>query len=241
MCEVGPSKAGMRLVSISSEAHLKIRKACEEVAALQNIRWPSEGSAQKGPHLSVRSIFFKIKMNHSWLLGAAPGWGWGKFQHSSASTTSSSAEEVKEAKGKGQARPERCLALLTHLSQLPGSEQVDCGCSRAYTGLHPSWGAQAWHCLFIPTGKTAGPTPQPLPPPSEPALGMWCQGQGQTSHSALSFTNVMKASGVHAWEDTLPVLLGSKPQTGEVLVSQPWATESPPRCSLGYGDSQAET
>lgn len=70
---------------------------------------------------------------------------------------------------------------------------------------------------------------------------MWRQGQGQTSHSALSFTNVMKASGVHAWEDTLPVLLGSKPQTGEVLVSQPWAAESLPRYSLGYGDSQAET
>lgn len=103
VCEEGPSKAGMRLVSISSEAHLKIRKACEEVAALQNTRWPSEGSAQKGPHLSVRSIFFKIKMNHSWLLGAAPGWGWGMFQHSSTSTTSRGSEGG-QGEGPGQAR-----------------------------------------------------------------------------------------------------------------------------------------
>lgn len=73
-----------------------------------------------------------------------------------------------------------------------------------------------------------GPIPQPFPPSRKSALGAWHQGQGQTNHGALSFTNLMKAQwDIYVWEDATNLACKALPEGGHFLAACSFWGSSP--------------
>lgn len=69
--------------------------------------------------------------------------------------------------------------------------------------------------------------PTLLPLLRKSALGTWHQGQGRTNHSALSFTNLIRPSGIYVWEDTPNLASKALPEGGYFLAACSFRGSSP--------------